>query len=133
VTQSAEHPLVAQAFDAKKHEELARAIENLTSEEAAFFLHKLENAIRKRKLQLTGYLVAMVTWLVTMVGALLYFGTHAGFVIWVFLIPFASVGALLYGFGRWAERIANAPPRARVATAADQPDAKPADQIAAKP
>jgi len=125
VTQSVEHPLVAQAFDAKKHEELARAIENLTSEEAAFFLHKLENALRKRKLQLTGYLAAMVTWLVTMVAALLYFGTHDGFVLWVFLIPFASVGALLYGFGLWAERISNAPPSARAAGAVAPPATKP--------
>jgi hypothetical protein len=125
VTESAEHPLVAKAFDAKKHEELARAIENLTSEEAAFFLHKLENAIRKRKVQLTGYLAAMVAWLVTMVGALLYFGSHDGFVIWVFLVPFACVGAILYGFGRRAERISNAPPRARVAPAADPPAADP--------
>jgi len=125
VTESAEHPLVAKAFDAKKHEELARAIENLTSEEAAFFLHKLENAIRKRKVQLTGYLAAMVAWLVTMVGALLYFGSHDGFVIWVFLVPFACVGAILYGFGRRAERISNAPPRARVAPATDPPAADP--------
>ena len=125
MTESAEHPLVAKAFDAKKHEELARAIENLTSEEAAFFLHKLENAIRKRKVQLTGYLAAMVAWLVTMVGALLYFGSHDGFVIWVFLVPFACVGAILYGFGRRAERISNAPPRARVAPAEDPPAVDP--------
>src|SRR6185503_6801130 len=60
---STEDPLVTQAFDAKKHEDLARAIAGLSSEEAAFFLHKLELAIRKRKIQITGYLVAMVVWL----------------------------------------------------------------------
>jgi hypothetical protein len=112
VTQSAEDPLVAQAFDAKKHVDLARAIEKLSSEEAAHFLHKLENALRKRKIQLTGYIIALPTWLVTMVGALLWFGTHTGFVAWVFVVPFACVGLILYSFGRWAERAGNAPPRA---------------------
>jgi hypothetical protein len=109
VTQSAEDPLVAQAFDPKKHEDLARAIEKLSSEEAAYFLHKLERAIKKRKLQITGYLIAMGAWLVSMMLALVYFGSHDGFVIWVFVIPFALVGAILYGFGRWSEHIARAP------------------------
>lgn len=109
MTQSAEDPLVAQAFNPKKHEDLARAIEKLSSDEAAYFLHKLESAIRKRKIQITGYLVAMGAWLVSMLGALIYFGTHEGFVIWVFVIPFALVGAILYGFGRWSERVGRAP------------------------
>jgi hypothetical protein len=122
VTQSAEDPLVAQAFDPKKHEDLARAIEKLSSDEAAYFLHKLECAVRKRKVQLTGYLVAMGAWLATMLLALLYFGTHQGFVIWVFVIPFAVVGAILYGFGRWSERIgrkAGPPPPKTAAPRAD--------------
>jgi len=109
VSQSAEDPLVASAFDPKKHEDLARAIEKLSSDEAAYFLHKLESAIRKRKIQITGYLVAMGAWLLSMLGALIYFGTHEGFVIWVFVIPFALVGAILYGFGRWSERVGSAP------------------------
>jgi hypothetical protein len=107
VTQSAEDPLVAQAFDPKKHEDLARAIEKLSSDDAAYFLHKLECAIRKRKLQITGYLVAMGAWLVSMMLALVYFGTHEGNVLWVFVVPFALVGAILYGFGRWSERVGN--------------------------
>jgi hypothetical protein len=124
VTRSAEDPLVSQAFDASKHEDLARAIENLTSEEAQFFLHKLENAIRKRKIQLTGYLIALAVWLLTMIAAMFYcFFIVDGFVLWVFLIPFASVGAILYGFGRWSERAGNAPPRAIVVP----PAAKPAE------
>jgi hypothetical protein len=110
VTQSAEDPLVAQVFDAKKHEDLARAIEKLSPDEAAFFLHKLEMAIRKRKIQITGYLVAMGVWLVGMVFALTYFGMHDGFVGWVFLAPFGFVGLVLYVFGRWAERVSKTPP-----------------------
>jgi hypothetical protein len=110
VRQAAEDPLVSQAFDAKKHEGLAHAIEKLSPGEAAFFLHKLEMAIRKRKIQITGYLAAMAVWLVAMACALAYVGMHDGFVVWVFLVPFGLVGAILYAFGRWAERVANTPP-----------------------
>ena len=98
--------LVAKAFDAKHtNVDLARAIAGLSPEEAEFFLHKLERAFRKRKIQITGYLTAMAAWLIGMVLALAYFGTHDGFVVWVFVVPFGLVGAILYGFGRWAERV----------------------------
>jgi hypothetical protein len=100
-----EDELVARAFDADKHEELARAIEQLNPEEAAFFLAKLEAAIRKRKIQITGYLVAMGVWVIGMMFALVWYGTHDGFVGWVFLVPFAFVGLVLYGFGTWATRV----------------------------
>src|SRR5215813_2017215 len=102
--------MVAQAFDPKKHEDLARAIEKLNPDEAAFFLHKLEMAIRKRKIQITGYLVAMGVWLVGMMFALAYFGMHDGFVGWVFLAPFGLVGLVLYMFGKWADHVAKRPP-----------------------
>lgn len=106
---TAEDPLVAQAFDKDKHEALARAVEQLSPDEAQFFLTKLEAAIRKRKIQITGYLVAMLAWLLGMVFALAWYGTHDGFVGWVFLAPFGVVGVILYAFGRWAERVAASP------------------------
>jgi hypothetical protein len=110
VSKPVEDPLVAQAFNAKKHEDLARAIEKLSSEEAAFFLHKLEMALRKRKIQISGYLVAMVSWLVGMMFALAYTGMHDGFVGWVFIAPFGLVGLVLYVFGKWANRVSQRPP-----------------------
>ena len=110
MSQSAEDPLVAKAFDPKKHEDLARAIEKLTPDQAAFFLHKLEMAIRKRKIQITGYLVAMGVWLVGMMFALAYFGMHDGFVGWVFITPFGFVGLVLYVFGKWADAVSKTPP-----------------------
>jgi hypothetical protein len=106
---AAEDPLVAKAFNADKHEELAHAIEQLNPEEAQFFLEKLERAIRKRKIQITGYLVAMVVWLVGMMFALAYYGMAEGFVGWVFLAPFGLVGVVLYAFGKWSERVGNPP------------------------
>ncbi|MGH9889273.1 MAG: hypothetical protein ACREBE_27310 [bacterium] len=127
-----EDPLVAKAFDAKKHEDLARAIEKLSSEEAAFFLHKLEMAIRKRKIQITGYLVAMAAWLVGMTLALAYTGMHDGFVGWVFIAPFGLVGLVLYVFGKWANRVAQRPlalPRAAATEKASTAAAKPAAAV----
>ncbi|MCX5744927.1 MAG: hypothetical protein NT062_20760 [Proteobacteria bacterium] len=101
-----EDPLVAKAFDkASKDDDLKAAIANLSPEEATFFLAKLEAAYKKRKLQLTGYLVAMASWLVGMVLAFAYFGTHDGFTGWVFLVPFGLVGLVLYAFGRIANRV----------------------------
>jgi hypothetical protein len=128
VPQPPEDPLVSQAFDAKKHEDLARAIDKLSPDEAAFFLHKLEMAIRKRKIQITGYLVAMVVWLIGMTLALAYVGTHDGFVAWVFIVPFGVVGLVLYAFGAWAERVSKTPPppAARRPAAPVAPPADPA-------
>lgn len=97
--------MVAKAFDADRHAELAQAIENLSPEEAQFFLQKLEAALKKRRLQLIGYLVAMVVWLIGTVFALVYFGTHEGFTGWVFLLPFFLVGIILFFFGKWADRV----------------------------
>ena len=111
MARSVEDPLVAKAFDRKQsHEELARAIAQLKPEEAAFFLHKLEMALRKRKIQLSGYLVAMVAWLAGMTLALIYFGMNDGSAAWAFIVPFGIVGVILYGFGTWAERVGQRPP-----------------------
>jgi hypothetical protein len=101
-----EGPPVDDVFDPRKHDELAQAVAKLSPDEAMFFLSKLEAAVTKRKIQLTGYLVGMVVWLAGMVGALVYYGTHDGFVGWIFLVPFALVGLVLWGFGRWAEKAA---------------------------
>lgn len=103
-----EAPPVEDVFDPRKHDELAKAVAQLSPEEAQFFLGRLEAAVTKRKIQLTGYLVSMVAWLAGMIGALVYYGTHEGFVGWVFLVPFGLVGVVLWGFGRWSEKAAEA-------------------------
>jgi hypothetical protein len=99
------------AFDPEKQDALAEAIKRLSPQEAAYFLWKMEVALRKRKLQLSGYLVAIGVWLVGMVSALVIYGTTTGFVGWVFFVPFGLVGLVLWGFGTWADRIgAQKPP-----------------------
>jgi hypothetical protein len=135
VSKSAEDPLVAQVFDRKKHEDLARAIEKLSPDQAAFFLHKLEMAIRKRKIQITGYLVALGVWLVGMMFALAYYGMRDGFVGWVFLVPFAFVGLVLYVFGKWGDAIGKTPMPEKAAEAPAQaapPVALPAAKATTK-
>ena len=102
------------AFDKDKHDELAEAIKKLSPEDAAFFLWKLEMSVRKRKLQLTGYLVAMLVWLVGMLGALVIYGSSSGFVGYVFLIPFGLVGVILWAFGKWTERLSKQQPPADI-------------------
>lgn len=110
-----EDPAVAEAFREGGKLDIESAIAQLDPEDARVFLTKLEAAFRKRKIMLSGYLVAMVAWLVGMLCALAYVGLSHGFVGWVFLVPFAIVGVILYAFGAWANRVgraANLPERA---------------------
>jgi hypothetical protein len=118
----AELPDAEDAFDVNKQDAIAEAIQNLSQEEAALFLFHLESKLRKRKIQLTGYLVGIALWLAGMLLALAVFGMADGFVGWVFLAPFALVGVTLWGFGRWAEKIGNrkAPPELIEAAARKQ-------------
>ncbi|HEY1546798.1 MAG TPA: hypothetical protein VGG28_03225 [Kofleriaceae bacterium] len=102
-----EDPQIAAAFSADAPLDLEAAIQQLPRAEAEFFLKKLEAAFRKRKIMLTGYLVAIVAWIVGMVCALAYLGFAKGFAAWAFLVPFGIVGVILYGFGAWANRVGN--------------------------
>ncbi len=108
----AELPNADDAFDVSKQEQIAEAIKNLRPEEAALFVFHLEMKLRKRKIQLIGYLVAMAIWLAGMLFALVSFGLLEGFVGWVFLVPFALVGLILWAFGKWAEKVGKTPPPA---------------------
>lgn len=103
-----EDQLVASAFDKEaKTADLVQLLKELPPEQAAYYVAKLEAAYKKRKLQLTGYLVALVAWLVAMLLALGYYGANEGFTGWVFLVPFAILGLILFAFGRWAELVGN--------------------------
>ena len=104
-----EDPLVAKAFGAGSQDDLAELIGNLNPAEADYFLKKLEAALKKRKIMLSGYIIAMVVWVVGMVCALAYFGIASGFTGWVFLVPFAFVGLILWIFGGLANRAGRVP------------------------
>jgi hypothetical protein len=116
---------------------VARAIQQLSREEAAFFLDRLERAIRKRKLQLTGILIAMGIGVLGIIAAFYVYGSapEGEFVGWVFLTPFGLIGLVLYVFGRAGERIARggatATPEIRAKIAKVQADAVKAGAIKA--
>ncbi len=78
----------------------------LSPDEAAAVLTLIEKALKRRKIQLWGYLVAVVVLIAGMLGALYYYGSQdeGTFVGWVFLVPMGLVGLVLYGFGAWSER-----------------------------
>lgn len=106
--------LVEKAIRQVSEDELAHAVSQLSPQEAQVFLHKLEAVFRKRKIILSGYVVAMVTWVIAMALALAYYGMASGFAAWVLLVPFALVGAILWAFGAWADKASQAgsePPR----------------------
>jgi hypothetical protein len=105
VTKPADEDPLVQLSDHSKHEELARAVQQLSPEEAAFFLAKLEVAIKKRKIQVVGYLAGIVAWVIAMWFAVVYYGMAHGFVGWVFLVPFAMFGVIIYAFGWFANRV----------------------------
>lgn len=114
----ADKPNAEDAFDPKKQADLEAAIAQLSPEEKQLFLFQLEMKLRQRKLMLTGYIVAMFTWLGGMVLALAYYGMAEGFVGWVFLAPFAVVGVILWLFGKWGDKIGKRRPPAELIAAA---------------
>jgi hypothetical protein len=66
----------------------------------------IEKVERRRKLMLAGYLASLVVLLGGMAGAFYVYGTapRDQFWGWVFLLPFALVGGVLWLFGRLARR-----------------------------
>lgn len=86
--------------------ELARALEQLSPDEAAMFVILVEKQLRKRRLELIGYALALLGFLVGMAFALvLYANREPGeFTGWAFLIPFMVVAAILLVFGRLSRR-----------------------------
>jgi hypothetical protein len=96
----------AATLDPKKIADVEKAISQLSPEEAQHFLELIERALRRRRIQFAGYMVALVVLVMSMTGALVYVGSapEGTFTGWVYLLPFIAVGAIFWGFGRWANR-----------------------------
>jgi hypothetical protein len=99
--------LAERALDPKNEDDVARAIAQLTPEQAEHFVGILERAIRRRRIQLIGYLVSLVVLLIGEFVALVVYGAadEGQFVGWVFFLPFLAVGLVLYIFGKWSASI----------------------------
>jgi small-conductance mechanosensitive channel len=98
--------------EAPSEEAIADAIKKLSPAEAEVFLYQLERAILRRKVQLWGYLAALVVWVVSMFFALAFYGAAdpESFRAWIFAMPFAGVGVVLLVVGTVADRIGKARP-----------------------
>ena len=102
---------------------VTEAIQKLSPADAEMFLHKLERAIAKRRIQLWGYLMALLVWAVAMFFSLAFYGAadpHS-FRSWIFAMPFLGIGLVLYLFGALAERAGKAPPKVPFRTVENQP------------
>jgi hypothetical protein len=86
--------------------EVAASLAKLSPDQAAQVLAVLEKALRRRKIQLWGYLVAGLVLIIGMLAAVYCYGAadEGTFVGWVFFVPVGLVGLTLYGFGAWSER-----------------------------
>lgn len=98
--------LAERAWKYADNEELREELKNLSPKEAAMFTLLIEKQLKRRKLQLVGYLLAFVALMVGMaIALLLYINREPGeFVGWAFLIPFTLVAATLLIFGRLARK-----------------------------
>jgi len=81
-------------------------VDNLSPEELATLTRAVERISRRRKIMLIGYTLALLVMIVGILASLYIYGVSppGRFVGWVFFIPFALVGAILWIFGKWAKR-----------------------------
>jgi hypothetical protein len=88
------------------HPDLAPELKTLTADQGLVFVAIVKRARKKRRIQLTGYLMAAATAIAGTVVAFVMYGSHAPgrFSGGEFLIPFALVGLILFVFGRWSKR-----------------------------
>ena len=91
----------------KEQRELQKALDQLTPEQAEMFVQALELTMKKRRIMLLGYLLAVLAIVIGFGWALYMYGTHeyGTFFGWVFLIPFAIAGATFILFGKIARRM----------------------------
>jgi hypothetical protein len=82
--------------------DLEQILANLTTEEAEMFLAALELTMRKRRVQLLGYLATVLLLVLGIAWSFWMYGRRdpGEFIGWVFLIPPAAAGLALYGFGK---------------------------------
>jgi len=86
------------------HRSVEERVADLSPEEAAIFNTVLEITMKRRRLMLIGYLLALVAVLVGMMWALYMYGARerGTFVGWVFMVPPALAAMIIILFGRLA-------------------------------
>jgi hypothetical protein len=86
--------------------QIEEGLKNMPPEKAAELVAMLEASLRRRKIELYGYLGAAVVMVVGMVVALYIYGAtdHGNFMSWIFLIPMGLAGAVMWFVGRWSNK-----------------------------
>jgi hypothetical protein len=84
--------------------QIEEGIKNMPPEKAAELVAMLEASLRRRRIELYGYIGAAVVLLVGMVVALYIYGAtdHGNFMSWIFLIPMGLAGGVMWLVGRRA-------------------------------
>ena len=98
--------LAEQLNDPAFRERIEQAISALPPEKAAELVALLEASIRRRKIELFGYIASAVVLLLGMVIAVYTYGraAHGQFIGWVFLAPLAAAGVIMIAVARWAAK-----------------------------
>ena len=93
--------------DPKSHKTIEEQLDELTPEQAEMFVRALELAMRKRRWMMIGYLGALIAVVVGMMVSLYIWGTRepGTFVGWVFLLPPALAGAVIWGTGKYVKKL----------------------------
>ncbi|HUQ06770.1 MAG TPA: hypothetical protein VM261_29910 [Kofleriaceae bacterium] len=86
--------------------QIEEGLKNMPPEKAAELVAMLEASLRRRKIELYGYIGAAAVMLVGMVTALYIYGAtdHGNFMSWIFLIPMGLAGAVMWFVGRWSNK-----------------------------
>lgn len=84
--------------------QIEEGLKNMPPEKAAELVAMLEDSLRRRKLELLGYLGAALVLLVGMIVALYVYGSsdHRDFMSWIFLVPMGLAGLVMWLVGRWS-------------------------------
>lgn len=121
-SKAAARELSERLADPKFQADIEKAVRDLPPERAAELVAMLEASIKRRKLELWGYIGAAAIVLFGMVGMLLIMGSagEGSFVAWLFLVPLALAGLLM----TWVGKRAKAAGKLGKAPAAGKPPSK---------
>lgn len=88
--------------------QIQEAVAAMPPEKAAELVTMLEQSLRRRKIELVGYLAAVAVLVIGMVVALVLYGGSSdasSLVGWVFLLPLALAGLVMMAVGRLARGV----------------------------
>lgn len=88
-------------------DEIEAQLSELNPEEAAMFLRILTITLKRRRIQMLGYICALIAVVGGLVLSMWVWGNRkpGEFVGWVFILPPGAAALCIWLFGRWSNRI----------------------------